>query len=124
MKTIQKQYINKGKTFEKKIAQMKWDKLRKLIRESGIFIKIDSEHEMWLEITLDSAAEIELYPHRLLNGEFVQIKLWDYQFNLEVFKNHYRELGNNQRAISGIHEALQYINRILKDVRTDIKYKD
>lgn len=103
---------------------MKWDKLRKLIRESGIFIKIDSEHEMWLEITPDSAAEIELYPHRLLNGEFVQIKLWYYQFNLEVLKNHYRELGNNQRAISGIHEALQYINRILKDVRTDIKYKD
>lgn len=124
MKKIQKRYINKGKTFEKKIAQMKWDKLREIIRESGIIIKIDSEHEMWLEITPDSAAEIELYPHRLLNGEFVQIKLWDYQFNLEGLKNRYRELGINQRCISGIPEALQHINRILKDVRTDIKYKD
>ncbi|MEX6261402.1 hypothetical protein AB6F19_04785 [Staphylococcus haemolyticus] len=124
MKKIQKQYINKGRTFEKKVAQMKWDKLRELIRESGIFIKIDSEHEMWLKITPDSAAEIELYPHRLLNGEFVQIKLWDYQFNLEGLKNRYREYGNSQKAISGIPEALQQINRILKDVRTDIKYKE
>ena len=66
MKKIQKQYINKGKTFEKKIAQMKWNNLRELIRESEI----------------------------------------------------------NQKGISGIPEALQHINRILKDVRTDIKYKD
>ncbi|MEX3423433.1 hypothetical protein QJ731_02750 [Staphylococcus hominis] len=124
MKKIQKQYIYKGKTFEKKIAQMKWDKLRELIRESGIIVKIDSEHEMWLEITPDSAAEIELYPHRLLNGEFVQIKLWDYQFNLEGLKNRYRESEINQRGISGIPEALQHINRILKDVRTDVKYKN
>lgn len=124
MKKIQKQYVNKGKNFEKKIAKEKWDKLRELIRESGIFIKIDSEHEMWLEITPDSAAEIELYPHKLLNGEFVQIKLWDYQFNLEGLKNRYKELGINQRAISGIPEALQHINRILKDVRMDLNYKN
>lgn len=124
MKKIQKQYVNKGKNFEKKIAKEKWDKLRELIRESGIYIKIDSEHEMWLEITPDSAAEIELYPHKLLNGEFVQIKLWDYQFNLEGLKNRYKELGINQRAISGIPEALQHINRILKDVRMDLNYKN
>ncbi|WP_368917153.1 hypothetical protein [Staphylococcus haemolyticus] len=35
-----------------------------------------------------------------------------------------RELGINQKGILGIPEALQHINRILKDVRTDIKYKD
>ncbi|WP_193018572.1 hypothetical protein [Staphylococcus equorum] len=121
MKKIQKQYINKARTFEKKIANEKWEKLRKIIRESGISIKIDSEYEMWLNVAPNSNAEIELYPHRLLNGEFVHIKVWSYQFKSEILEKKYYGSDRNQRDISGIPEALLYINRILTDIRFDIK---
>ncbi|MDW4086678.1 hypothetical protein QI220_04440 [Staphylococcus saprophyticus] len=121
MKKIQKQYINKARTFEKKIANEKWEKLRKIIRESGISIKIDTEHEMWLNVARDNSAEIELYPHRLLNGEFVHIKVWSYQFKSEILEKKYFGSDRNQRDISGIPEALLYINRILEDIRFDIK---
>lgn len=121
MKKIQKQYINKARTIEKKIANEKWEKLRKIIRESGISIKIDTEHEMWLNVARDNSAEIELYPHRLLNGEFVHIKVWSYQFKSEILEKKYFGSDRNQRDISGIPEALLYINRILKDIRFDIK---
>ncbi|AWI45191.1 hypothetical protein BJG88_10780 [Staphylococcus nepalensis] len=121
MKKIQKQYINKARTFEKKIAKEKWNKLREIIRESGVSVKIDREHEMWLNVAPNSNAEIELYPYRLLNGEFVHIKIWSYQFKSEILKERYFGSDRNQRDISGIPEALLYINRILEDIRFDIK---
>lgn len=121
MKKIQKQYINKARTFEKKITNEKWNKLREIIRESGLSIKIDSDHEMWLNVAPNSSAEIELYPHHLSNGEFVHIKIWSYQFKSEILEEKYYGSDRNQRDISGIPEALLYINRILKDIRFDIK---
>ncbi|WP_016911419.1 hypothetical protein [Mammaliicoccus vitulinus] len=121
MKKIRKQYINKARTVEKKIANEKWNKLREIIRESGISIKIDTEYEMWLNVAPNSTAEIELYPHRLLNGEFVHIMVWSYQFKSEILANKYRGSDRSQRNVSGIPEALQCINRILEDIRFDIK---
>lgn len=121
MKKIQKQYINKARTIEKKIANEKWEKLRGIIRESGISIKIDSEYEMWLNVAPNSNAEIELYPHRLLNGEFVHIKVWSYQFKSEILEKKYYGSNATQRDVAGIPEALLYINRILTDIRFDIK---
>ena len=121
MKKIQKQYINKARTIEKKIANEKWEKLRGIIRESGISIKIDSEYEMWLNVAPNSSAEIELYPQRLLNGEFVHIQVWSYQFKSEILEKKYYGSNATQRDVAGIPEALLYINRILTDIRFDIK---
>lgn len=118
MKTIQKRFIQKSLTYDKQLSSNKWYKLKELIRESGIDIKIDRDNEMFL--TIDDRADIELYPLHDYNGEFVHIQLWYYKFRSDRLNQLHLE---KHRNYSGIPAAMEYINTIYRDVNMDKKLK-
>lgn len=119
MKTIQKRFIQKSLTYDKQLSSDKWYKLKELIRESGIDIKIDRDNEMFL--TIDDKADIELYPLHDYNGEFVHIQLWYYKFRSDRLNQLHLEKHHNY---SGIPAAMEYINTIYRDVNMDKKLKE
>lgn len=121
MKKIQKQYINKAINSEKKITKEKWGRLKEIIRESGLPIKNDSKDEMFIKIEGETKADIELYPTSLLNGGFVVIHLWYYDFQNETLARKYKSRKNE---LSGIPEALERINSILWDIQRDKQYQN
>lgn len=120
MLTIHRPIFNKGITFEKKIAKEKWNKLVELIEESKVPVKHKSEtgREIFLTIIDENIADIELYYNFGIEGEFVHIQLWYYRFQLISLNEKHNEKNHNFKSI---HEAMNYINVILKDIAFDRK---
>lgn len=120
MLTIHRPIFNKGITFEKKLAKEKWDKLVELLEESQMMIKQKSEsgNEIFLRIIDEELADIELYYNFGIKGEFVHIQLWYYRFQLIELNEKHNEKNHNFKSI---HEAMEYINSILRDIAFDRK---
>ena len=120
MLTIHRPIFNKGITFEKKIAKEKWDKLVELIEESKVPIKHKSEtgNEIFLAIIDENIADIELYYNFCNKGEFVHNQIWYYRFKLIALNEKHNEKNHNFKSI---HEAMEYINSILRDIAFDRK---
>ncbi|MFC3466664.1 hypothetical protein CD120_05245 [Staphylococcus saprophyticus] len=104
MLTIHRPIFNKANTFEKNISKMKWNKLVELIEESKVPIKVKSEDnsEVFLTIIDENLADIELY----------------YNFQLISLNEKHNERNHNFKSIN---EAMNYINVILKDIAFDRK---
>ncbi|WP_398574065.1 hypothetical protein [Staphylococcus equorum] len=120
MLTIHRPIFNKANTFEKNISKMKWNKLVELIEESKVPIKVKSEDnsEVFLTIIDENLADIELYYKFDVNGNFVHIQLWYYNFQLISLNEKHNEKNHNFKSIN---EAMNYINVILKDIAFDRK---
>ncbi|MCJ0960918.1 hypothetical protein MTW73_11200 [Staphylococcus haemolyticus] len=120
MKTIHRPIFNKGYTFERKAAREKWLKLVELLKETDLTIKNESEtgNEMFISIPGEDIADIELYFKPEINGEFVHIQLWYYRFNLSALDQKHNEKNHNFKSL---HEAMEYINSILRDITFDRK---
>lgn len=120
MLTIHRPIFNKGVTFEKKQAWEKWNKLVELLEESTVNVKYKSEsgREIFLSIIDENVADIELFYNFGIEGEFVHIQLWYYRFNLSALDQKHN---GNHHNFKSLHEAMEYINSILRDIAFDRK---
>ena len=119
MKTIQKKIFIKSLTFEKQIAEQKWNKLKEMIKLSGVAIKSIEGDTIFLDIEGEDKADIEMFLAHTSFGDFVHIQLWYYTFNSENMRN--KHYGKNHRY-NDIPSAINYINSIYEDIKMDKRY--
>lgn len=71
-KTMYKQASN----YEERIKKQKWEKLRKVLERSDVYIKHNGKHEMLITVRRQSTMDIELYP-LIYSMSFVKLVLWE-----------------------------------------------
>lgn len=118
MQTVQRAVFNKAFTYEKQIAKEKWNKFKELIKDTGLLIKSFKENEILLNIEGEEYADIEIYFKPTIDGYFVHIQLWYYDFKLRKVNEEHNRKNHNFKSI---YDAFNYINRILKDIKYDRK---